>query len=368
MLKWAREQAHFSIDEVSSRIKLDIIDVEQGKLPLNYSELKKLADLYRKPLVVFFLPQPPIMKDVNASCRTIPSKVYNDLSSNIVKMIDNARVKQISLNELNNGKNINIYKFLLIKEYYDNPSKIRKMIGLTDEQQLKIKKDSDFFSHLRDLLFEIGIYVFKDSFNDEEVSGFCIYDDQFPVIMINNNNTFTRQVFTLFHELHHLLKGISGIDFLNDERLNYTTNKSNYEEEVLSNKFAAEVLMPKSKVNELFNHQEDINEFDISRVASKFKISREVLTIQLYTLNLLSSVEASTLLSKFRQDHKRIKKDKDGGSYYSNQISYLGDKYINLAFSKYYKGDITSKNLTSYLGMNLKSTRTLAEFKGWGSI
>ena len=51
----------------------------------------------------------------------------------------------------------------------------------------------------------------------EEFSGFRLYDDIFPVIYVNNTSAKTRQMFTIFHELAHLLFHTSGIDTIHDE-------------------------------------------------------------------------------------------------------------------------------------------------------
>ena len=64
----------------------------------------------------------------------------------------------------------------------------------------------------RKVLTDAGVFVFKDAFRVEGYSGFSLYDDEFPIIYVNNSATKTRQIFTLFHELAHLLFHTSGID------------------------------------------------------------------------------------------------------------------------------------------------------------
>ena len=58
---------------------------------------------------------------------------------------------------------------------------------------------------------EKGIYVFKNSFKQKDVSGFCLYDPVFPIIYVNNSTAPTRQIFTILHELGHILTGTGGV-------------------------------------------------------------------------------------------------------------------------------------------------------------
>jgi Zn-dependent peptidase ImmA (M78 family) len=70
-----------------------------------------------------------------------------------------------------------------------------------------------------------------------------LYDDEFPLIYINNSTAFARQVFTLFQELAHILLHINGITQLNDAYVDRLVG-NNRQIEVFCNRFAAEVLIP----------------------------------------------------------------------------------------------------------------------------
>lgn len=369
MVKWAREQAHISIDSASFKTGLDIEGIEEGQLFLKYPELRKLAELYNKPLVVFFLPEPPKIKNIETSCRTMPKNVYDELSPNTIKMIDIARFMQLNLYELHNNVNSNIYKFYLLKDSIDSLDKIREHLNFSYEVQKKIKKDEEVFKYLREQLYEIGIYIFKESFQDEDVSGFCLHDDVFPVIMINNNNTFTRQIFTIFHELYHLMSGTSGIDFINDDYVyKQYVNMSTYEEELISNQFAADILISDIELRKNISRVEDISFESINNVAKNYKVSREVITRQLYKMKMIDFLDLEEYIYHFRRDYKRVNQKKNGGNYYSNQISYLGENYLKIAYDRYYQGSINSRDLTRYIRMSLKSTTILAEYKGWRTV
>lgn len=75
------------------------------------------------------------------------------------------------------------------------------------------KLRTTLLERFRDELYKVGIYVFKDSFKDDSVSGLCLFDERFPVILLNNKMTFPRQLFTLFHEVYHIFINSNDIDF-----------------------------------------------------------------------------------------------------------------------------------------------------------
>ena len=50
----------------------------------------------------------------------------------------------------------------------------------------------------------------------ELIRFFCV-PGTFPVIVINNSMSFERQIFTLFHELYHLISDTSGAEIIRDD-------------------------------------------------------------------------------------------------------------------------------------------------------
>jgi Zn-dependent peptidase ImmA (M78 family) len=67
--------------------------------------------------------------------------------------------------------------------------------------------------------------------------------DEFPIIMVNNSTPYSRQVFTLFHEVAQLLFGISSIRTV-DGRFVDRMSGPDKSIEAACNKFAAEFLVP----------------------------------------------------------------------------------------------------------------------------
>ena len=63
LLEWARERSGFSLGEASAKMKIDAALLrawEDGTDRPSIAQVRKLGEIYRRPLAVFFLPQPPL--------------------------------------------------------------------------------------------------------------------------------------------------------------------------------------------------------------------------------------------------------------------------------------------------------------------
>jgi len=72
-------------------------------------------------------------------------------------------------------------------------------------------------------------------------------------------------------------------------------------------------------------------------------------------------------VKKWRDEYDaKVKADaesgKSGGNYYATQASYLGEKYMSLAFSNYYRGKISVEQLADYLNVSAKNIPGLEQF------
>ena len=110
VLKWAREQSGFNLEEVSKRLKRKKITVqtikkwENGTAFPTYSQLETLAyKIYKRPLAVFFFPEPPDESDIKKSFRTLPESIES-LSPRMRIVLRKARFMQLNVMELSEGE------------------------------------------------------------------------------------------------------------------------------------------------------------------------------------------------------------------------------------------------------------------------
>ena len=250
ILKWARETAGLSIEDAAKKLKRKRINAgtlsawERGEEFPTYSQLERLAyEIYRRPLAIFFFPEPPQEETPRESFRTLPDEEIRKMTFHMRLLVRKARSMQISLDELNEGKNpaaqiiTRALVFLPDISLKDMVSSVRAYLGIDIGEQLQWRSSEKAFSEWRTAIENHGIFVFKDAFKDDNISGFCLYDKNFPIIYVNNSKPATRQVFTLFHELAHLLYRTGGID-ASDEEYIQLLRGTKRQIEVQCNRFA----------------------------------------------------------------------------------------------------------------------------------
>lgn len=368
VMRWARESANLTIDEVTKKLKKnsEVIEAwENGLDSPSYAQLEKLAyDVYKRPIAVFFFPHPPKEDDINKSFRTIPESEFNRLPSALVRQIRKARVKQENLYELCNGINPsgkllpNNLKGIVGHGFEKLTTAIREYLNISLDKQKSWDTVETALEIWRKAFEDSGVFVFKEAFRNDDFSGFCLYDEIFPIIIINNTMPKTRQIFTLFHELGHLLFETSGIDKLDDDFVNILPEQER-NVEILCNRLAAEILVPTEDFD-MSVKRIRVDENSVADLAAIYKVSREVILRKLLDRGAVSKSIYKEFTDKWIEEARKKKLEgKSGGDYYNTQISYLGDKYIEIAFNAYYRKTIDDMQLADYLNVKIDNLNSL---------
>ena len=360
VLRWARERARFAIDEMRPRFR-GIEEWERGEASPTYPQLERLSDAYKVPVAVFFFPDPPEVPPIQESFRTLPDVQFDALPRRVRSLLRKARVFQINLSELNDGRNpaerLILHELRFVHDM-DVPSMarhVRRYLGVSLEDQVGWKDIDDAFDVWRSVLEKHGVAVFKDAFQSDFCSGFCLYDDVFPLIYVNNSAK-SRQIFTLFHELAHLLFQTSGIDALVDESGRGLPPHLK-QIEVVCNSFAAEFLLPSVRF------ESDIvgmspSEQTASILADRYHISREFIFRRFLDRGDISEGEYLSAAQRWAEQRG----DGEGGNYYWTKIAYLGTGYLGLAFSRFRQNRITEPELADYLDTKVRNLSKLEDY------
>ena len=364
MLKWARETACLDVNDVVQKMNRKRVTVEtvysweNGEDSPSYTQLERIAyEIYKRPLAMFFFPEPPQEETPTQSFRTLPDNVIERLPERIHFLIRKARVMQYNLAELYDDANPapqQIIQDLSFDPGVSPPkmaATVRDYIGIELTRQSQWENSEEALKAWRNVLEEHGVFIFKDAFRVDTFSGFGLYDEQFPIIYVNNSKPKNRQIFTLFHELAHLLFRTGGIDTQHDDYLDYL-EKNSRRIELLCNHFTGEFLVPGRD----FEHRIRgiaINDKSIQKLADRYHVSREVILRKLLDMELVEPAFYEEKVQDWTQSAK--KSSGKGGDYYRTMGAYLGERYLGTAFSRYYQNRISVEQLADYLGVKVKN-------------
>jgi Zn-dependent peptidase ImmA (M78 family) len=157
----------------------------------------------------------------------------------------------------------------------------RQFFNITLDDQKNAKDARDFYVICRKKIEDKGIFVLHDSFSETEGSGFCLAHSTHPVIVVNTKQqTRGRRLFTLIHELGHVLMRTTGIS---DPFI--TENAT----ERLCNRFAGAFLVPRTYVWPLLGTDKTVHDPDYDDVrwaAGRLKISQQATVLRLEQLRV----------------------------------------------------------------------------------
>lgn len=346
-LKYAREYYGLSIEEAAKRasVKPDALAAfETGNEFPTYPMLERLSELYNRPLLFFFFRSEPPKDQLLVEFRSSETQNGRPLEMQVRMMMEKADWYRLQLKMLHTDSDVVRFFALLQQEQIKNEQHLiqwlRKQLDLSlKKQKSQFRKPNELLEYLRDKLYQIGIYVFKDSFKADDVSGLCLYDEDYPVILLNNKMSFTRQIFTVFHEIYHL--------FTKETDVYYTK----YEEEKACDQFASEFLVPEVDFQKrIANIAEYENLELIGVLADEYTVSWATIAYRLMKLGKISK----TFYAKIHMDGvRKANAASAAGNYYYTRISYLGAPYLKSVFSEYYTGKISISDVGRYTGLKV---------------
>lgn len=300
VLKWAREEAGFDLAEIAEKINVSIDDYKNWEKEgenVPFGKLKSIAGQYKRQVAVFFLPQVPNRISKPIDFRNLSPRQKMLSKDVLMVMRDVTYFRQTALELQGESYWKSRYDWLseieTIKQ--DNVALsewLREKLNISVETQLNWKYDSEAYKYWRQSVEEnLGILIFQFSMPLNEVQGFC-YTDEFPYsIVVNSKYSYTSRIFTIFHELGHIIRHHSGMCLIDnvDER---------QQEEFKCNSFAGNFLIPEKYLIAT----DDLAEIQIH--ANQFRVSKEVYLRQLKEKNKIHPTKFFLLLNELKSTFK----------------------------------------------------------------
>ena len=185
-----------------------------------------------------------------------------------------------------------------------------------------------------------------------EYSGLVLYDDYAPLILLNPADSPARRIFTLAHELTHLLlgssDGLSKIEF-RDDRDTLDANERK------CNGIAARIVIDDDILGEEFDKDTDADTA-INNLASIFKIDCGAITTRLAELGYIAREAARGLLGTYEQNFPASQDALPSGERtgpHIQTINRCGQLLTRSVLTAYEKGYIQAPEVGDVLEMKL---------------
>jgi Zn-dependent peptidase ImmA (M78 family)/transcriptional regulator with XRE-family HTH domain len=300
LLVWARETIGLGIEEAAKKIGISVAALqawESGSKQPTVTQLRNAASVYKRPLAVFYLPDPPTEFQALRDYRQLPGDVLQ-VGPQLAYAIRRAhQLRAIALDlaqELGEDTPLFRIKATLATPPAELAAKLRKVLQVDVDQQAQHRDARLAFNMWRYAFENAGVFVFQfpeppinyNGVDVEEARGFSIPDDHLPLIAVNAKDAFSARTFTLFHELVHVaIRGNGICDLHSPEDLPPEERKV----EIYCNRVAAETLVPATDFRNRLSHlveQEQWEEDEIQDLSRVYSISREVVVRRLLELGL----------------------------------------------------------------------------------
>ena len=361
VIKWARELDCITIEEIAHKLKVSTNKVsawESGAEYPTYNQAKLLAKHYRVPFAYFYLPNTPqkTKRLDKIDYRTFGNVGVSFMSRELRWLLRDIEDRRDTMMDLYAENDLQPYP-LIKKTDKSTPvleiaKKIRELLQLNNKVQSKFRNSNTALHYCISKLEEKDFLVFQATkIEPLEMRGLSIAYDSFPIIVINRKDEYSARLFTLVHELVHILTKTSGI--CNDIGQNQVSQK---DIELLCNKVAGCVLVPEEDLrqNKYFLHlqQTSFNDNDIIALSRDFGVSKEVIINRLWSLDVISQILYFETLKRYTDEYLSYKKNKKQSGFVQPAIdkgTQVGKLFARTVLSAYHADKITPREASNYL-------------------
>lgn len=286
VLSWALAESGLSAAEVAEAAHVDDFEFQKwlsGEGRPSTTELRAVADKLHRQLAVFLLPRPPKAEASLVKFRHPLKGRTRPLNPEERRYIRRARRLQLAhswlLPELTQDEP-QLPKFEIAAPVSDAATVVRRKLRVSLEEQFDWKSASHAFDHWRAAVESLAVIVAQFSMGKESCRGFSLWDLRAPLIAINTAWQDEARIFTLFHELGHLLTRTSSAC------AEPSTPKAGTEPaERWCETFAAAVLVP---AKSLAPHDTVTQLRELAALARTYRVSLRAMAIRLIDLKKAS--------------------------------------------------------------------------------
>ena len=385
ILFWARETAGLTLHDAVVKVGIGdargvaavdrLAALERGEREPTRSVLVRMARHYRRPLLAFYLAQPPPRGDCGADFRTLPVTRSRKMDALIDALVRDVRSRQSMIRAVMEAEGeADALPFVGalagsegIRDGTDRMAQratetLRQVLGneLNPAQYYAQPTPKEAFSLLRSRTEDAGVFVLlKGDLGSchtatpvDVFRGFAIADDIAPFLVINDQDSTPAWSFTLLHELVHLLFGQTGISGANPG--------TGIEE--LCNNVAAEWLLPAGELEQIeIDLNQDIAEQQkrISKFARRRNLSHTMIAYRLLRSGRIDQQNFNRLRADFTdwwnrerdRRRERARESEGGPNYYVVCRDRVGEALLWFTGRMMRSGALSTTKAAKILGV-----------------
>lgn len=324
-------------------------------LKLDYRQLSKLAEKLHIPFGYLFLQEIPKENTKIAELRRKNPK--HTISQTLKESIKNSEYKQLWYRDYLIGLGEEAQYDIKLYDENEVIEKIKSMLCFSKMPKKPNEALKQMIEQLQNQNFLIFVAARINRSNSkkldiEDFRGYCLYDKYAPVIFINNDDSVKGRIFTLLHELAHILYGKNGIILLDNE---------NQKIEKTCNFIAGEILIPKHLLLEKWDKKISIHQ-NIDFLRHRFNLaSDEAIATKARNLKLVSQKQYEEYM---QECNARTKMQIFAPKNILNEIIKENSKNFVLAIiTQTYNNKLDFKTAMDYLGI-----KEMRHFRGMQEV
>ena len=283
VLEWAIAESGLSHSEVAESVRVDESELERwiaGQEKPAVTKCRRLAATLHRQLAVFLLPAPPAYERIDVSFRhPIGAQFRRALRPDERRFLRLARRLQGAeawlASELE-WERPDLERVSTDESAEPVAARWRSRMGVTISGQKKWKSASTAFDVWRSALEGAGITVAQFSMGADACRGFSMWDERSPLVAVNTAWPDEARIFTLFHEVGHLLTRTDSACATAP-----IAPRAGDPTERWCETFAAAVLIPAAALS-------DVTKVDslsvLSRIARQMRVSVRAMALRLISL------------------------------------------------------------------------------------
>lgn len=322
ILVWARETAGLGVEDAAAKLQLTtsvrstaaekLEAMEAGEKQPTRNQLNAMSNVYKRPLLAFYMAEPPRAAPRVTDFRQSPDARGARANAVLDALLRDVRARQETVRDMLEDEDdfepLAFVGSITIAQGVDHAvAAISRLLDFDPSAPRRGDADA-LFKRLRAAAEEAGTFVLvlgdlgshHSTIPASVFRGFAISDRVAPFVVINAKDARPARAFTLIHELAHVLLGQTGVSGA-VSTATPTTDRARVER--FCNDTAGEFLLPGERfrqgVPEFDSGDTDAARVAIETIAARWSVSEPMVAYRLNRTGDLAEASYNTLRAEY---------------------------------------------------------------------